>query len=156
MRGLRLYFIPLVALVELYLLIKVGGFIGVLPTVGLVLLTGMIGVTLLRSQGFQLLAQLQEKMARGETPAQELLEGVALLLGGFCLLTPGFVTDTLGFCLLLPFTRKALIAGIAQRLAAQVQTVTMQQMRQPPPHEAGPVDSRNGGRTLEGEYTRDD
>ncbi|MDV7400460.1 FxsA family protein, partial [Arthrospira platensis SPKY1] len=80
--------IPLIALFELWLLIEIGSRIGVLATVGLVFLTGIIGVTLLRHQGFELLSNLQARLAAGEMPAMQLLEGVALLIGGFCLLTP--------------------------------------------------------------------
>lgn len=97
------------------LLIKVGGLIGVFPTIALVMLTAMIGITLLRQQGFDTLARLQSRLAAGEIPGAELLEGAMLLIGGALLLTPGFFTDALGFVCLLPMFRKP----IAQALIRQ-------------------------------------
>lgn len=173
MPGMSLYAIPLVALLELWLLITVGSKIGVLATVGLVFLTGIIGVTLLRQQGFQLLNSLQMRMSAGEMPARELMEGVALLIGGFCLLTPGFLTDTLGFLLLLPPTRKAILLAIEHRLRGQLQggmsatghTVFQQrpetERTENPAEDAfrsvsRPETRAKPGQVLDGEYTRED
>ncbi|MEE4299679.1 MAG: FxsA family protein, partial [Pseudomonadales bacterium] len=105
----------LTPIVEMYLLIKVGGWIGALPTIGLVALTAMIGVALLRQQGFATLLRGQQRLAAGELPAQEMMEGFALAVGGALLLTPGFVTDGFGFALLLPFTRRALVHWLMKR-----------------------------------------
>jgi UPF0716 protein FxsA len=124
MRGLPLYLIPLVALTELWLIIQVGSWLGAWVTIALVLGTGFVGVTLLRMQGFKLLAQLQARMQRGEIPAMELVEGVALLIGGLLLLTPGFLTDTLGLLLLLPPTRQALVHHYRDRLVAHMTVAT--------------------------------
>ena len=95
-------FIPLV---ELYVLLKVGGLIGIGPTIALILLTGIAGAYLARTQGFDLLRRIQAEMAEGRLPASELLDGAMVLAGGVLLLTPGFCTDLLGFSLLAPFTR---------------------------------------------------
>jgi len=116
------FLIPLIAITEIYLIIKVGGAIGFLPTVAIVLTTGMTGVVLLRQQGFQLLGQLNQKMSAGQMPAAELVEGVALMMGGVMLITPGFLTDVIGFSLLLPWTRKRMVSKLARVLESQVQS----------------------------------
>lgn len=80
--------------------------IGAIPTVGLVVLTATIGVWLLKREGLATLTRLQQKMAQGELPGRELLEGVMLIIGGALLLTPGFVTDAIGFVCLIPWLRQ--------------------------------------------------
>ncbi len=102
----------LVPLIEMIILINVGSMIGVLPTVLLVVLTAVCGVWLLRSQGLATFARVQEKMAQGEMPETELLEGIMLIFGGALLLTPGFATDALGFVCLLPGLRRPLASKI--------------------------------------------
>lgn len=108
-------------IVEMYLLIQVGGWIGALPTIGLVALTAMVGMALLRQQGFATLLRGQQRMAEGQLPAQELMEGFALAVGGALLLTPGFVTDAVGFSLLLPPTRRLLVGAFVRRGVWQMQ-----------------------------------
>ncbi len=105
----------IVPIMEIYLLMQVGGLIGVLPTIGLVVLTAVVGVALLRSQGMQTYLRFNQAMGEGRLPATEMLEGVALLLGGALLLTPGFFTDFIGFICLIPLSRKALLALISVR-----------------------------------------
>lgn len=105
----------IVPIVEIYLLIQVGGMIGVLPTIGLVILTAVMGAALLRAQGLQTYLRFNQALSEGRMPAAEILEGVALLIGGALLLTPGFFTDAIGFICLLPFTRKALVAWLVAR-----------------------------------------
>jgi len=101
-----------VPLVEIYLLIKVGGLIGALPTVFLVVFTAVLGAFLLRMQGLSTLARVQAALARGELPAMEILEGAVLLVAGALLLTPGFFTDTLGFLALVPNIRRAALRAL--------------------------------------------
>ena len=96
-------------IIEMYLLIKVGGLIGAWPTIGLVFLTAMIGLALLRQQGISTLVRAQRRMVSGEIPAQELVEGIFLAVGGALLLTPGFMTDAIGFCCLIPGIRQLII-----------------------------------------------
>ncbi|MCX4028369.1 FxsA family protein [Endozoicomonas sp. SM1973] len=108
MRPLLMLFI-VVPIVEMFVLIKVGEVIGAWLTIGLVLLTAVIGLQLLRQQGLSTLMHAQQKMQQGQIPAKEMAEGIILAVGGALLLTPGFVTDALGFCCLLPFTRHWLI-----------------------------------------------
>ena len=113
-RILLLLFL-LVPLLEIYLLIKVGGIIGAIPTISLVVFTAVLGALLLRFQGFSILQRVRLTLARGEIPAIEMLEGVVLLVSGAMLLTPGFFTDTLGFLCLIPSLRRRLISWFIQR-----------------------------------------
>jgi UPF0716 protein FxsA len=96
-------------LVELYVLIEVGGEIGALPTIALSVFTALLGGLLARLQGFSVLFRAQEQMAREELPAIELLEGAMLLVVGLALLLPGFITDAIGFLLLITPVRRAVI-----------------------------------------------
>ena len=90
---------------ELMLMIEVGAQVGVFNTIALCLLTGFVGASLARSQGAEVVRRMQATLQRGGLPAQELLDGVLILMAGVVLLTPGFVTDALGILLLLPPTR---------------------------------------------------
>ena len=104
-----------VPIIEIYLLIQVGGIIGAIPTIGLVVLTAVIGAALLRAQGLQTYLRFNQAMGEGRLPATEIMEGIALLIGGALLLTPGFFTDFIGFICLLPFTRRGLILWLTAR-----------------------------------------
>ena len=95
----------LVPLLELFILLRLGNYIGAIPTIIIVASTGIIGVSLARQQGFILLTRLKETVSRGEIPTDRLLEGVMILIGGAMLLTPGLITDTLGFALIIPISR---------------------------------------------------
>ncbi len=114
LRSWPLLFIVM-PIVELYFIITVGEQIGALWTVVLVLLTAVIGVNLLRFQGMTTLARAQKNMAQGKMPAMEMMEGVALALAGVLLITPGFITDTIGFLLLTPVSRRAIIRYLMSR-----------------------------------------
>ena len=104
-----------VPLAEIYLLLEIGGVIGALPTIGLVVFTAVLGAVLVRAQGFSTLMRVQQCLGRGELPAIPLLEGACLLVAGALLLTPGFVTDTFGFLLLVPPLRRHLIQSYLAR-----------------------------------------
>jgi len=95
-------FIPIL---EIYVLIEAGRQIGAIPTISLVILTGIAGAFLARSQGFQLLTRIQSDLQSGRVPAEEMFDGAMILAGGMVLLTPGFCTDLIGFILLTPATR---------------------------------------------------
>jgi UPF0716 protein FxsA len=110
-----LLLIVTVPLVELYVLIKIGAVIGALPTLGLIILTAIVGAALLRQQGLVTLNRFRTALDEGYLPAMEIVEGVALLIGGVLLLTPGFITDAVGFLLLLPTTRKAMLKAAVKR-----------------------------------------
>ncbi len=115
MRFLLLIFI-IVPIVEMWLLIQVGGFIGAVPTIAAVLLTAMIGLAMLRRQGLSTLLRVNQRMESGELPAQEMLEGIVLAVSGALLLTPGFFTDAIGFAGLTPVLRQWLVRRLVGRV----------------------------------------
>jgi len=98
---------------EIAVLIKVGGAIGGLTTIGIVILTAVIGTAMLRQQGIATLNKAQMRMQNGEMPAQQMMEGLLLLIGGVLLLTPGFITAFFGFCMLIPVSRRFLAAKLS-------------------------------------------
>lgn len=150
-----LFFI--IPLIEIYLLIQVGGVIGVLPTILLVVFTAVLGAFLLRQQGLSTLARFQRSMSQGEMPATALLEGVMLLIGGALLMTPGFFTDAIGFACLLPFSRQWLAKTLLKRATvAQFHTQTGRFSHTNTQHSTSVQPNRQGEQssTLEGEYTR--
>jgi len=149
----RLLFVAflLVPLAEIWVLIEVGGVIGALPTVALVVLTAVVGAGLIRAQGMATLARARAAADRGEVPAMELLDGVCLLVAGAFLLTPGFVTDTLGFLLLVPALRRSLFVALVERGMVQAAGRGAHG-----PRGRGPAGGPAGGRIIEGEYRRED
>ena len=116
MTGFLLLAFCVVPLVELWLLIRIGSVVGAGSTILLVLITGVLGSILARSQGFRVLIQVQEALNKGQLPTEALFDGAFILAGGILLLTPGFLTDSVGFCFLLPPTRAALKAYFKQRI----------------------------------------
>ncbi len=115
-----LAFIPLALLiipvVEIAAFIIVGDVIGLWPTLLMILVTAVLGTILLRRQGLALFAQMRREMDAGRVPARELADAVMLLAAGILLLTPGFVTDTIGFALFLPPVRAAIRSFVASRV----------------------------------------
>ncbi|MBF7729639.1 FxsA family protein [Pseudomonas sp. N040] len=105
--------------VELAVLIKVGGMIGVLPTLLLIVGSAILGSLLLRVAGLATALRAREKLARGEMPEQEMLEGMLIALGGGLLLLPGFISDAVGLLCLLPFTRHLIVRRVLARMNAQ-------------------------------------
>lgn len=101
---------------ELAVFIEVGRFIGVLPTLLLMIFTSIVGVLLLRVAGFSTALRARAALARGELPAQEVGQGLMMGLGGGLLVLPGFITDVLGILCLMPITRRIFVLGI-QRYA---------------------------------------
>ena len=108
MKVLLLLFIVM-PILEMWVLITVGGIIGPLLTIGLVLLTACIGLTLLKYQGRGALLSARQKLAANEIPAREMADGLFFAVGGALLLTPGFITDAIGFACLTPGIRTAVI-----------------------------------------------
>lgn len=105
-----------VPLIEIGLFIKVGGWLTLWPTLGIVLLTGVIGTFLVRQQGIRVLGELRSSMSQMRDPLSPLAHGAMILFAGALLLTPGFFTDTVGFLLLVPQLRQAIIAQVAARV----------------------------------------
>jgi UPF0716 protein FxsA len=98
----------IIPVTELYILIEVGKKIGSLTTIGVIILTGIIGTYLVKSQGFMILRKIQSDLNEGIMPGDSLIQGAIILAGGILLLTPGFVTDILGFIFLMPASRNIL------------------------------------------------
>lgn len=158
MRYLFSFFI-IVPIAEMWILLEVGERLGALPTILLVMLTAAIGIALLRRQGVSTLARAQQRMQDGQMPAQEMIEGIALAVGGALLLTPGFMTDALGFACLIPASRRKLAAlAVAQfargRMSVHSESYTHSTRGAPPfkpaePDKAAPSQPSN---VIEGEY----
>ena len=137
-------------IVEMWILIEVGQWIGAPLTIAAVLATALAGAALLRREGSSTLARANERLGRGELPANEMLEGIALAIGGALLLTPGFVTDAVGFACLLPFTRRPVVAWLLRNLPMQIISAsTMSTSFSEPPQRDGPG-------VIEGEFERKD
>ena len=98
----------IIPITEIYLLIEIGSMFGALTAVTLVILTGFIGAFLARMQGLQTLYQIQESLREGRMPSGELLDTLLIVIAGLVLLTPGFLTDSAGFLLLIPTTRNSI------------------------------------------------
>jgi UPF0716 protein FxsA len=119
--GLRLLTIfILVPLIEILLLLEIGERLGTLNTVLLVILTGILGGTMMRIQGFSVFRKVQEDLTQGIPPARNILEGALVLAGGILLLTPGFFTDGVGFVLLIPRTRRYLLAKLQRAIESRI------------------------------------
>lgn len=112
----------LVPIVELYVLIEVGSKIGALNTVLIILVTAITGAYMARTQGVQVIYQIQEALNAGRIPGRELLHGLFILLGGATLLTPGFITDVIGFTMLLPLTRELYIRVALRWIRRKLET----------------------------------
>ncbi len=143
----------IVTLLEIYVLVSVGESIGGFSTVLLVVITALIGSTLLKQQGWSTMAKAQNSMANGQTPAFEMLEGVVILISGVLLLTPGFLTDILGLLGLMPWSRTYFIDRIlsknAEKVFAQKNTVFIHKSR---PHENKRNDKNDA---IDGEFWED-
>jgi len=109
----------LVPLLELWILIKLGSLVGTLPTILIVASTGFAGVLLAKSQGLTVLNRMRHDMKQGILPGNKLIDGVCILIGGAFLITPGLLTDLLGFSLLVPQTRDW-VKSIARRYLRRV------------------------------------
>lgn len=109
-------------LLEIFVLIQVGSIIGGLNTILILVVTAVIGATLVRSQGMQAWQQAQQRMALGEMPGLQLAEGILIFVSGLMFVTPGLITDVFAILLLIPFIRQALARKIMSRMQVQVNT----------------------------------
>lgn len=134
----------LVPLVEIYLLIEIGGVIGVGWTIFLVVFTAVLGAFLVRTQGFSTINRIRTQMDQGQLPAMELFEGLFLLVAGALLLTPGFFTDAVGFVCLTPPLRRSIISYVMSK--GIVKTATS----------GDPKQKEAPRQTIEGEFRRTD
>ena len=106
-----------VPIAEIALFIQAGEWLGLWPTLALVILTAILGTVLLRHQGLQTLARVRKSLDRGEVPVGELFTGLCLLVAGVLLLTPGFLTDTVGFLLFVPVIQRTIGGWVLRALA---------------------------------------
>ena len=113
--GRIFFFIFGFVLLEVLVLAKVAGLIGWPITIVATVATALLGSYLFRSQGLETWVRLNQKMQQGEMPGQELVEGIMLLLGGALLITPGFITDAVGFALLLPTSRRLMARKVIDK-----------------------------------------
>jgi UPF0716 protein FxsA len=125
----------LLPIAEIYVIVKVGDAIGILPTLALLILDGFVGAALARSQGRTAWERFNRALAEGRVPARETFDGAMIILGGALLLTPGFITDVVGFVLLIPPTR-ALVRGLIARLARR-RVAFPWRVATPPPRSGG-------------------
>jgi UPF0716 protein FxsA len=102
---------------ELYVIIQVGGAIGVLPTLAILVADSLIGAALARSQSRAAWERFNRALAAGRIPGREVFDGAMIILGGALLLTPGFITDVVGILLLLPPTRAAFRVFLSRTVA---------------------------------------
>jgi UPF0716 protein FxsA len=134
-----LLLIIVVLIIEMYLLITIGGELGALPTIALVFITAALGLWMLRQQSLSTLRRASFVIARGEAPVHEVAEGAVLLAGGILLLIPGFFTDAVGFLCLFPLSRQLLLQRFIRNAGAG---------------HANAGDGR-GAQTIEGEWRRE-
>ena len=132
-----------IPILEITVIIKVGGLIGAWPTVGLIFATAVAGSALVRAQGFHILTRAQQTLDSGQFPAEELFDGMSLLVAGLLLLTPGFVTDAFGLVLLVPPFRRVIAGWVWRAL-----------LRSPNVHFSGTWGhTERHGDVIEGEFT---
>ncbi|CTQ49170.1 FxsA family protein [Jannaschia donghaensis] len=122
----------IVPIVEIALFIQVGGFLGLWPTLAIVIVTAMAGTYLVKRQGLAEIARLQNSLNTLDNPTRPLAHGAMILASGLLLLTPGFFTDAVGFLLLIPQVRDKVMQAVRKRINVESFTVGPQQS--PPPH----------------------
>ncbi len=130
-----------VPLIEIALFIQIGGAIGLWPTLGVVVVTAILGTWLVRAQGLQTLAKLRGSLNELSDPTEPLVHGAMILFAGALLLTPGFFTDAVGFALLVPAVRSAVFTWLRARVRVQSFTIGGATQDRPPPRPSrqGPV-----------------
>lgn len=122
----------LIPIAELYLFLTLGKEIGLGATLAIIILTGILGAALTKFQGARALARFRQASAEGRLPHREILDGLLILLAGAVLLTPGFLTDTIGFLLLVPPVRALLRSWLGKYLKGKVHLVSPLHGEQPP------------------------
>ena len=134
-----------VTLLEIAVFIQVGGWLGLWPTLALVVLSAVIGTWELRAQGLATLARARAVIDAGQVPTREIFDGACLLIAGVLLLTPGFVTDALGLLLFVPAVRAALRRWLARRVSASATTRVFVDGAEVRP-------AKGGGPVIDGDY----
>jgi UPF0716 protein FxsA len=117
-----LFLFVMVPLVELFILIKLGKYLGTLNTILIIILTGILGAAFARSQGAGIISRIRNSLNQGQIPGNELIQGLLILVGGLMLITPGFITDLLGFSLILPQSRKLFVGWLLTYMKNKIQS----------------------------------
>ncbi len=118
---LGLFFLfTLVPLLELYLLIRLGAYIGAVDTIAIVIGTGVAGGLLAKSQGLAVLDRMRAELNKGRLPAESLFDGLLILIAGAMLITPGLLTDGLGLLLLIPWSRQAFKSWLKKKIQEKI------------------------------------
>lgn len=170
MFGILFLLFTVVPALELYLLFSIGGQIGGLNTVLIVIGTGIIGAALAKSQGLQILMKIQNEVNRGAIPGSAIVQGLMIFAGGLLLITPGFMTDIVGFSLVFPGSRHLLVFFVKKLIDKMMVegnlnfqtfsagnaagfTYTSQQTSGHP-FKQGPTSEKLDGDVFEAEYTQ--
>ena len=109
-----------VPIIELAILIEIGSRVGTFHTIMLIITTGIVGALLAQSQGLAVIRKIQEELSFGRPPAGELVDGLFVLVGGLLLVTPGIITDIVGFALLLPITRNIIKQWLIRKIQSNI------------------------------------
>ncbi len=125
-----------VPLVELWLLVEIGGQFGLLATIAIILGTGVIGAALARWQGLLCLRTVQRQLRAGQLPTDAILDGLGILLAAVLLITPGVLSDAVGFCLLIPPVRRVVSRVVVKLVRARFGAFTFTAAAQPPGDDA--------------------
>jgi UPF0716 protein FxsA len=141
-------------IIEIAILINVGEQIGGWYTVAIVIITAFAGAHLVRQQGISTLMQAQQKMQAGAMPGQEMAEGLLLVIAGVLLVTPGFITDGIGFLLSLPITRPLIAKGLVKHLSLKVINPSFNGNFSQ--HQQSPHSTSQSEDIIEGEFERKD
>ena len=128
-----------VPLIEIALFIQVGGFIGLWPTLGIVVLTAVLGTWLVRTQGAMAINRIRDTFSELNDPTEPLAHGAMILVAGVLLLTPGFFTDAVGFALLMPPVRLAVFQYLRKRVTIQRFEMGGRSQQRHPQRPAGPL-----------------
>lgn len=139
----------LLPLAELSLLLRIGGWLGAGPTVGLVIATGVVGAWLARREGLRTWGRVQADLASGKMPGAELLHALLVFIAGVVLVTPGVLTDVAGLLLLVRPAREIVARKLQRRLASQVQLQTVPFGDPGTDTNDSPGPDRSGGRVIE-------
>ncbi len=111
-----------IPIIEIAILVKIGSLLGFWPTMLIVIATGISGATLARIQGFLVLTRIRTELQMGRMPAEELIDGLLILIGGILLLTPGLLTDLMGFLMLIQSSRKLFKKWLGKRFRQWVES----------------------------------
>ena len=154
MRVLFILF-AILPIVEIAILVQIGGIIGGWNTIGLVVLTAFVGAYFVKREGLATLQTAQEKMQRNEIPGKEMVDGLMLVIAGILLVTPGVITDVFGLMFALPGTRHLIASQISKHMSMRVVTTTSNFYQDPSASQYNPFNNHKpqSGDIIEGEYS---